>query len=174
MKTDIAFIRTTLHKCQGSLMAVLEVAPRSIVAKDTLSDVEEAIRRLDTMSANETIPPLGQEPWRVSLPVITVQMLGDYGQEGFFEKTDKPVQGVKGVSWSQAAVDFACLLQGRLQELLSAEYCRGRDDHARAAEVQRNATGFPVEPTAPREPTAFEDYVDSLPENGFPLPTTDR
>ncbi len=47
---------------------------------------------------------------RSRLPIITVQMLGDLGREGFFEKTDEPVKGVKGVSWSQAAVDFACLL----------------------------------------------------------------
>lgn len=61
-------------------------------------------------------PAFGQEPWRVSLPVITVQMLGDYGQEGFFEKTNQPVKGVAGVSWSQAAVDFACMLQGLRQK----------------------------------------------------------
>lgn len=74
-----------------------------------------------TGSAVETKPPLGQEPWRLSLPVITVQMLADYGQEGFFEKTDQPVQGIPGVSWSSAAVDFACMLQGRLQERLAVE-----------------------------------------------------
>lgn len=47
-------------------------------------------------------------PYDLALPTITVQMLGDYGQEGFFEKTDKPVNGVAGVNWSQASVDFAC------------------------------------------------------------------
>lgn len=67
---------------------------------------------------DETGPVLGREPWRVSLPVITIQMIADYGQEGFFEKTDEAVQGVKGVKWSQAAVDFACMLQGERQSAL--------------------------------------------------------
>lgn len=49
---------------------------------------------------------------RCALPVITIQMLADFGQEGFFEKTTEPVLGIAGVSWSQAAVDFACLIQG--------------------------------------------------------------
>src|SRR6267142_5798443 len=71
---------------------------------------------------DETKPPLGQEPWRCSLPVITVQMLGDFGQEGFFEKTDEPVHGVPGVGWSQAAVDFACLIQGRRAEEPACEH----------------------------------------------------
>jgi hypothetical protein len=70
--------------------------------------------------APETVStPVGQESWRLALPIITVQMLGDYGQEGFFEKTDQPVKGVAGVSWSQAAVDFACMLQEQLQKRLS-------------------------------------------------------
>jgi hypothetical protein len=71
---------------------------------------------------SETVStPLGQEQWRLALPVITIQMLGDYGQEGFFEKTDQPVKGVAGVSWSQATVDFACMLQTQLQERLQSK-----------------------------------------------------
>lgn len=46
-----------------------------------------------------------------ALPVITPQMLEDFGQEGFFERTEKKTYGVPGWDWSQAIVDFACLLK---------------------------------------------------------------
>jgi hypothetical protein len=38
-------------------------------------------------------------------------MVADFGQEGFFEPCEES-RGVKGIGWSQAAVDFACLIQG--------------------------------------------------------------
>jgi hypothetical protein len=81
--------------------------------------------------SGETCEQLGQESWRLSLPVITVQMLADYGQEGFFEKTDQPVKGVAGVSWSQAAVDFACMLQTQLQERLQLKAGASPNDAVR-------------------------------------------
>jgi hypothetical protein len=77
---------------------------------------------LDDAPSDETVVhPPGHEPWRLYLPVITVQMLADYGQEGFMEQTVEPVKGIAGVTWSQAAVDFACMLQGQLQERLQSK-----------------------------------------------------
>lgn len=84
------------------------------------------IERLRARSGVETKPPLGQEPWRLGLPVITVQMLADFGQEGFFERTDEPKPGIDGVIWSQAAVDFACLLQGLRKDRLAVEPSESR------------------------------------------------
>jgi hypothetical protein len=106
-----------LQACRSWLVARGDSLARS---RDMILMVDELLER----RAVETTPPLGQEPWRCSLPVITVQMLADFGQEGFFEKTDQPVHGVAGVSWSQAAVDFSCLIQGLRKDRPAVEPIR--------------------------------------------------
>lgn len=116
--TPTAEVERMMRECQSSLSDTwtLDIKVLEGLLHDSLLWRQDRLRQ-----PVETKPPLGQEPWRLSLPVITVKMLADYGQEGFFEKTDQPVQGVIGVSWSSAAVDFACMLQGRLQERLAVE-----------------------------------------------------
>jgi hypothetical protein len=143
--------------------------------------ISELNAKLAACTPSETKPPLGQEPWRLSLPVITVQMLADYGQEGFFEKTDQPVQGVTGVSWSSAAVDFACMLQGRQQERLAVEppdaplglMYECRDELARLNSPlyervwkwcqERQQKGPAVEPEAPKRDCVHSIHVDYCP-----------
>lgn len=65
------------------------------------------------------------EPREIYLPVITVQMVADFGVDGLMEKTDAPVNGVPGVTWSQTAVDFAAMLMNLPPRVApeTEEYC---------------------------------------------------
>lgn len=70
----------------------------------------------------------------------------------------------KDFQLNQREVEVAKLIRAAQ----SAEYCRGRDDHAKAAEVQRSAAGFPPRPAqetgAPH--TTEDDFAHWLSYSG--------
>jgi hypothetical protein len=93
-----------------AVFKALDDNARKRTGTENVSDVLDAVVRLLRGPALDEAGRVAPEPPAKRLPVITVKILADLIGEGFFEKTDEPVKGVKGVSWSQAAVDFACMI----------------------------------------------------------------
>lgn len=107
-------------------------------------------------------------------------MLGDYGQEGFFEQTDKPVEGVAGVNWSQTAVDFACEIvrpsvwaalaakQAKIDALM-LEFCPGEMSAEQRAEwAKHQVLGDPSVHETSKQPANFA-WVPWHPKKGYEL-----
>lgn len=110
---------------------------------------------------------------RLKLPVITGQMVADYGSDGFLEKTDEPTKGVPGVTWSQAAVDFAGLLQETIDESDGHVRLRAADEIDRLTErlagayASVNLLTEMLEAKAPQEATGYQPEDSELLRYGY-------